>query len=133
MPAEQRPHLGIAHVPEGRQVFASLSVLENLEMGAYTEAGRRNWKRNLERIYALMPVLERALHEAGLEGRVEVLATTCRNRCDYGPSLNVYPGPVFYNGLDRKAIHDIVAQHLAGDCICDEWLFRPRIEVRQRR
>jgi len=57
VPAEQRPHLGIAHVPEGRQVFASLSVLENLEMGAYTEAGSRNWKRNLERIYALMPVL----------------------------------------------------------------------------
>lgn len=57
VPAEQRPHLGIAHVPEGRQVFASLSVLENLEMGAYTEAGRQNWKRNLDRIYALMPVL----------------------------------------------------------------------------
>ncbi len=34
-----RPHLGIAHVPEGRQVFASLTVLENLEMGAYTAAG----------------------------------------------------------------------------------------------
>ena len=32
----RRPHLGIAHVPEGRQVFPSLTVLENLEMGAYT-------------------------------------------------------------------------------------------------
>ena len=38
-PAE-RPHLGIAHVPEGRQVFPSLTVMENLEMGAMTEAGR---------------------------------------------------------------------------------------------
>lgn len=66
VPADRRPHLGIAHVPEGRQVFASLSVLENLEMGAYTEAGRRNWKRNLERIYALMPVLaERRNQPAG--------------------------------------------------------------------
>src|SRR5580700_10074989 len=35
VPPAQRAHLGIAHVPEGRQVFASLSVLENLEMGAY--------------------------------------------------------------------------------------------------
>src|SRR5437868_13363849 len=36
----QRAHLGIAHVPEGRQVFPSLTVMENLEMGAMTEVGR---------------------------------------------------------------------------------------------
>ena len=53
----RRPHLGIAHVPEGRQVFPSLTVMENLEMGAYTEAGRRDWKANLERILAFFPVL----------------------------------------------------------------------------
>ena len=40
----QRAHLGIAHVPEGRQVFPSLTVMENLEMGAMTESGRRDWK-----------------------------------------------------------------------------------------
>src|SRR5712671_2399479 len=34
----RRAHLGIAHVPEGRQVFPSLTVMENLEMGAMTEA-----------------------------------------------------------------------------------------------
>ena len=45
VPAARRPHLGIAHVPEGRQVFPSLTVMENLEMGAFTDAGRRNWKR----------------------------------------------------------------------------------------
>jgi ABC-type branched-subunit amino acid transport system ATPase component len=39
VPAARRPHLGIAHVPEGRQVFPSLTVMENLEMGAFTEAG----------------------------------------------------------------------------------------------
>ena len=52
------PHLGIAHVPEGRQVFRSLSVLENLEMGAVPERGRAEWSRNLEQIFALFPVLE---------------------------------------------------------------------------
>ena len=57
IPASRRPHLGIAHVPEGRQVFPSLSVMENLEMGAFTDAGRRAWKQNLERIFALLPVL----------------------------------------------------------------------------
>ena len=57
LPAKERAHLGIAHVPEGRQVFASLSVLENLDMGACTAKGRAEWKRNLERCYALFPVL----------------------------------------------------------------------------
>jgi branched-chain amino acid transport system ATP-binding protein len=61
-----RPHLGIAHVPEGRQVFPSLTVLENLEMGAATEAGRRNWAENLEKVYTWFPVLaERASAQAG--------------------------------------------------------------------
>jgi branched-chain amino acid transport system ATP-binding protein len=53
----RRPHLGIAHVPEGRQVFPSLTVRENLEMGAYTDAGRAAWARSLERIYSWFPKL----------------------------------------------------------------------------
>jgi len=57
VPPAHRPHLGIAHVPEGRQVFASLTVLENLEMGAYLPAGRAAWRRSLERIFTLFPVL----------------------------------------------------------------------------
>jgi branched-chain amino acid transport system ATP-binding protein len=62
----RRAHLGIAHVPEGRQVFPSLTVMENLEMGAYTESGRRNWRDNIERIFALFPVLaERGKQFAG--------------------------------------------------------------------
>jgi branched-chain amino acid transport system ATP-binding protein len=63
IPASARPHLGIAHVPEGRQVFPSLSVTENLEMGAFTEAGRRAWKYNIERIFALLPVLAERRHQ----------------------------------------------------------------------
>src|SRR5437588_1254078 len=66
VPPPERAHLGIAHVPEGRQVFASLSVLENLEMGAYAVRGRVDWQRNLERIFALFPVLaERRRQLAG--------------------------------------------------------------------
>jgi ABC-type branched-subunit amino acid transport system ATPase component len=41
----QRAHLGIAHVPEGRQVFPSLTVMENLEMGAMTEAASATGNR----------------------------------------------------------------------------------------
>jgi branched-chain amino acid transport system ATP-binding protein len=58
VPAHRRPHLGIAHVPEGRQVFPSLSVRENLEMGAYTDSGRRMWNENLDRILSLLPALK---------------------------------------------------------------------------
>ena len=81
---------------------------------------------------ALMPILERAVREAGLSDRVEVLATTCRNRCDDGPSLNVYPGPVFYNLLDRTAICEIVDRHLGHGAVADQWLFRPKIEGTRR-
>jgi branched-chain amino acid transport system ATP-binding protein len=66
VPAPRRAHLGIAHVPEGRQVFASLTVMENLELGAYTEAGRRDWASNIARILEWFPVLrERAGQLAG--------------------------------------------------------------------
>jgi len=66
VPPAERPHLGIAHVPEGRQVFPSLTVTENLEMGAWTAAGRRDWARNLDYILALFPVLaERRRQLAG--------------------------------------------------------------------
>ncbi|MCP3370602.1 ABC transporter ATP-binding protein [Bradyrhizobium cajani] len=58
VPPPQRAHLGIAHVPEGRQVFPSLTVMENLEMGAMTESGRRDWQANVERIFEWLPVLK---------------------------------------------------------------------------
>ncbi|WP_342739593.1 ABC transporter ATP-binding protein [Bradyrhizobium sp. B117] len=58
VPPPQRAHLGIAHVPEGRQVFPSLTVMENLEMGAMTESGRRDWRGNIERIFEWLPVLK---------------------------------------------------------------------------
>src|SRR6201994_1294140 len=66
IPAAARAHLGIAHVPEGRQVVKTLTVHENLEMGAYTKAGRTQWKHTLERIHTLFPILfERAGQLAG--------------------------------------------------------------------
>src|ERR1700754_4164691 len=57
LPAAARAHLGIAHVPEGRQVFRALTVRENLEMGAYTKAGRSQWHHTLDRIHTLFPIL----------------------------------------------------------------------------
>jgi branched-chain amino acid transport system ATP-binding protein len=55
-PAE-RAQLGIAHVPEGRQVFASMTVMENLEMGAYTDKGHKRRAELLPTILELFPIL----------------------------------------------------------------------------
>lgn len=66
LPAARRAHLGIAHVPEGRQVFKTLTVRENLEMGAYPPNGRARFRHTIERVHALFPVLaERAGQLAG--------------------------------------------------------------------
>ncbi len=58
--------LGIAHVPEGRRVFANLSVRENLEMGAFTLHDQKRFQENLERVFVLFPRLkERQEQRAG--------------------------------------------------------------------
>jgi branched-chain amino acid transport system ATP-binding protein len=63
MPPDERARLGIAHVPEGRQVFASLTVMENLELGAYAQRGRRNKAELLPTILELFPVLAERRHQ----------------------------------------------------------------------
>ena len=75
---------------------------------------------------ALLPVLEAAVARAGLRDRVEIVATTCRDRCDYGPSMNVYPGPTFYNELTPEAIEEIVREHFGAGRPVPRWFFRPK-------
>jgi branched-chain amino acid transport system ATP-binding protein len=58
--------LGIAHVPEGRQVFPELTVQENLEMGAYIPSAKAERRTTLELVYGIFPVLaERRRQLAG--------------------------------------------------------------------
>ncbi|HUM15962.1 MAG TPA: ABC transporter ATP-binding protein [Candidatus Nitrosotalea sp.] len=57
---------GLAHVPEGRQLFPTMTVLENLELGARTPAARAALRDTLERVFELFPRLrERAAQLAG--------------------------------------------------------------------
>jgi branched-chain amino acid transport system ATP-binding protein len=64
-----RPHeivrLGICHVPEGRQIFANLSVWENLMLGAYQRSSRQDVRADLERCYTLFPVLAERREQRG--------------------------------------------------------------------
>ena len=55
--------LGIAQVPEGRRVFALMSVLENLELGAYTSKNKKQIKEDIERVFARFPRLEERKHQ----------------------------------------------------------------------
>jgi branched-chain amino acid transport system ATP-binding protein len=69
--------LGLAHVPEGREVFPLLSVRDNLAMGAYVRSDRDEVARDLETVYRYFPILkERSAQDAGLlsGGQQQMLA-----------------------------------------------------------
>ncbi|GAC1445007.1 MAG: ABC transporter ATP-binding protein [Mycobacteriales bacterium] len=64
LPAHEVVGIGIGHVPEGRRVFPRMSVVENLEMGAYQRKGGN--KQVMERVFDLFPVLaERKSQDGG--------------------------------------------------------------------
>jgi branched-chain amino acid transport system ATP-binding protein len=68
---------GLSHVPEGREVFALLSVHDNLLMGAYTRSDRDGVARDLQTVFDYFPILrERASQDAGLlsGGQQQMLA-----------------------------------------------------------
>src|SRR5438093_568340 len=66
LPSEKIVRLGISHVPEGRELFPELTVLENLKMGAYARTDKRAIQRALERVHACFPILaERRSQLAG--------------------------------------------------------------------
>jgi branched-chain amino acid transport system ATP-binding protein len=57
--------IGITHVPEGRKIFAPLTVRENLEMGAYTRTDKGEIEQAMERVFASFPRLEERLNQLG--------------------------------------------------------------------
>ena len=58
IPAHKIVSLGMAHVPEGRRVFAQLTVIENLKLGAYTRKDKNEMEETLKMIYKRFPRLE---------------------------------------------------------------------------
>jgi branched-chain amino acid transport system ATP-binding protein len=66
LPPYKVTELGIAHVPEGRQVFPEMTVQENLEIGAYVPRAKADRSRTLELVFSIFPVLaERRRQLAG--------------------------------------------------------------------
>ena len=87
---------GIAQVPEGRMIFANLSVKENLELGAYGRSDRKNFGKDMERVFGLFPRLrERIAQNAGTlsGGEQQMLAI--------GRALMSRPCPADFQNLKR--------------------------------
>ena len=70
---------------------------------------------------ALIDALELEVQRLGIADRVEIMATSCRNRCELGPSVNVYPGPVCYGRVTPDAIVLIAREHLRDGHIVSEY------------
>jgi len=72
--------LGISQVPEGRLIFPELTVLENLELGAYLRKDKSEIKRDLEHMFGLFPILAQRQSQAGgtLSGGEQQMLAICR-------------------------------------------------------
>jgi branched-chain amino acid transport system ATP-binding protein len=93
-PSHRICDLGVGQVAEGRQVFPSLSVAENLAMGALLPRARSSQAQNLEKVYELFPVLAERRHQAAgtlSGGEQQMLAI---GRCLMGaPELVMFDEP----------------------------------------
>jgi len=115
-PSHRVCDLGIGQVAEGRQVFPTLSVAENLTMGAMLPRARAQRDRNLDKVYAMFPVLtERRQQAAGTlsGGEQQMLAI---GRCLMGaPDLIMFDEPSL--GLAPAIVHNVlkIVQTLNGE------------------
>ncbi|MBS1971486.1 MAG: ABC transporter ATP-binding protein [Bdellovibrionales bacterium] len=106
IPVHERVHHGIAQSPEGRGIFQNLTVLENLQMGAYSRKDTANIQKDIERCFTLFPRLkERISQVAGTlsGGEQQMLAISRAIMCK--PKLLLLDEPSL--GLAPKIVSQI--------------------------
>jgi branched-chain amino acid transport system ATP-binding protein len=119
-PAHKVPSLGVAHVPEGRQIFPALSVIDNLLAGAWLRKDRREREASLEQVYALFPRLkERSAQLAGTLSGGEQQMVAVGRALMLRPRLIMLDEPS--QGLAPKLVGEMYEQlaavHAAGTSI----------------
>jgi branched-chain amino acid transport system ATP-binding protein len=107
LPSHRVCDLGIGQVAEGRQIFPSLTVTDNLDMGAMVPRARLSRSRNRERVLAMFPKLSQRLGQAAgtlSGGEQQMLAIA---RCLMGePELIMFDEPSL--GLAPTVVHDVL-------------------------
>jgi branched-chain amino acid transport system ATP-binding protein len=112
LPAHDIVRLGISQSPEGRKIFPRLTVLENLEMGAFTRTDAAEVKRDMERMFERFPILGQRREQAGgtLSGGEQQMLAVARALMTRPklllldePSLGLAP-------LIVKKIFDVIAE-----------------------
>ena len=106
LPAHEIVRRGIAHVPEGRRVFASATVRDNLMLGAYVERDRGARARRLEEAFAAFPILRARLEQRAstLSGGEQQMLAIARGTMS-GPKLLMLDEPSL--GIAPKLIPEI--------------------------
>jgi len=110
-PAEEMVRLGVALVPEGRQVFYGLSVWDNLLLGAYHRRRDSDLRRDMEDVFSLFPVLAQRRHQAagtlsGGEQQMLAIGRALMAR----PRLLLLDEPSL--GLAPKVVRDVMGRLL---------------------
>ncbi|MFO7773798.1 MAG: ABC transporter ATP-binding protein [Dehalococcoidia bacterium] len=99
--------LGISHIPEGRRLFADMTVRENLDMGAYTSQAWKRRKETLEQVYQLFPVLKerRGNLASKLSGGERQMVAIARGLMS-SPKLCIFDEPSY--GLAPRVLSEVL-------------------------
>ncbi len=125
MASDERLKLGIAHVLEGRRIFPRMTVLENLELGAYSRSNKGEIARDIEAMYARFPILSERRKEksgslSGGEQQTLVIAVALMTKAKLllmdEPSQGLSPLLVndvakTITGLNREGLTIILVEH----------------------